>query len=91
MLTSFNFGLSDNSSNTGISSSEISNSIGKHIHNYIQELIEPTCTEEGYTCYKCECGSSFKDKKNIHPQPCFKVMDVYSEQFLKNKKIFQYY
>ncbi len=30
-------------------------------HTYSQEIIEPTCTEEGYTVYKCECGDSFKD------------------------------
>ena len=27
-----------------------------HIHSYVEFIISPTCTEDGYTLYKCECG-----------------------------------
>ena len=33
----------------------------KHQHNYQKEVISPTCLNEGYTIYKCECGDSYKD------------------------------
>ena len=32
-----------------------------HIHSYTAVVTEPTCTEEGYTTYTCECGDSYKD------------------------------
>ena len=32
-----------------------------HTHNYEENVIEPTCTEQGYTLYKCKCGDSYKD------------------------------
>lgn len=31
-----------------------------HIHSYSAQMVEPTCTEEGYTLYVCECGDSYK-------------------------------
>ena len=34
---------------------------GPHTHNYTEEVIEPTCTEMGYTIYMCECGDTYKD------------------------------
>ena len=31
-----------------------------HIHNYLAEVVKPTCTAEGYTRYSCaECGDSY--------------------------------
>ena len=33
---------------------------GLHIHSYKPTVIEPTCTEGGYTEWKCECGKSFE-------------------------------
>ena len=30
-----------------------------HVHDYIGEVTEPTCTEQGYTTYICDCGDSF--------------------------------
>ena len=30
-----------------------------HVHSYIQKVIEPTCTEKGYTLYICSCGDSY--------------------------------
>lgn len=35
--------------------------IGCHKHNYDEVITEPTCTEVGYTLYKCSCGESYKD------------------------------
>ena len=32
-----------------------------HKHSYSQTVIDPTCTEKGYTEYKCNCGDSYKD------------------------------
>ena len=33
----------------------------KHEHEYSSEVIAPTCTDDGYTKYKCECGKSKND------------------------------
>ena len=35
--------------------------IGVHTHFYTTSVVEPTCTEKGYTEYICECGESYKD------------------------------
>ena len=32
-----------------------------HTHNYIEEIIAPTCTEQGYTTYTCSCGDNYVD------------------------------
>ncbi len=32
----------------------------KHVHDYVSEVIAPTCTEQGYTEYTCVCGKSYK-------------------------------
>ena len=32
-----------------------------HEHSYTAEVTDPTCTEEGYTTYTCECGDSYQD------------------------------
>jgi len=32
-----------------------------HYHIYNKEVKEPTCTEQGYTTYSCECGDSYID------------------------------
>ena len=29
----------------------------EHIHDYSGEVIPPTCTQGGYTCYTCQCGA----------------------------------
>ena len=31
----------------------------KHEHSYIANVINPTCTEQGYTTYTCDCGDSY--------------------------------
>ena len=33
-----------------------------HVHNYIEDVVEATCTEEGYTIYRCDgCSDSYED------------------------------
>ncbi len=32
-----------------------------HTHSYTGEVIAPTCTEQGYTLYTCDCGHSYRD------------------------------
>ncbi len=32
-----------------------------HEHSYTSTVVEPTCTEQGYTEYKCACNHSYKD------------------------------
>ncbi len=32
-----------------------------HIHKYDSTVTPPTCTEQGYTTYTCECGDSYVD------------------------------
>ena len=32
-----------------------------HTHNYTATVVAPTCTNKGYTEYKCSCGASYKD------------------------------
>ena len=32
-----------------------------HTHSYTASVVTPTCTEQGYTTYICECGDSYKD------------------------------
>ena len=34
---------------------------GCHKHNYIQTVVEPTCTEQGYIKYTCECEDTYND------------------------------
>ena len=33
----------------------------EHVHEYAETVIEPTCTEQGYTVYTCDCGYSYTD------------------------------
>ena len=33
----------------------------KHKHDYTSQVVNPTCVEEGYTLYKCDCGHEYKD------------------------------
>ena len=32
-----------------------------HAHSYKATVVAPTCTNKGYTEYKCSCGASYKD------------------------------
>lgn len=33
----------------------------RHTHKYFKTVIAPTCTEQGYTLYKCECGNEYEE------------------------------
>ena len=35
--------------------------IDEHIHNFISEIILPTCTSQGFTIHACDCGYEFID------------------------------
>ena len=35
----------------------------KHVHNYEEVIIEPTCTQNGYIIKRCECGDNFIEKE----------------------------
>ena len=54
----------DNSSTTSSIESSSSNSSYSsiHIHNYIEEVINPNCIASGYTIYTCDCGETYTDK-----------------------------
>ena len=34
-----------------------------HTHDYTATVIEPTCTEGGYTLHECDCGDSYQDNE----------------------------
>ncbi len=33
----------------------------EHVHEFVGEIILPTCTESGYTIFTCECGNTYND------------------------------
>ncbi|MBR2422010.1 MAG: fibronectin type III domain-containing protein [Oscillospiraceae bacterium] len=35
----------------------------EHTHNYTEKVVEPTCSEAGYTSYTCSCGDSYKENE----------------------------
>ena len=50
---------------------KINVTVKEHKHNYTETIIEPTCTEQGFTNYYCECGDSYKSdyvKANGHTE-----------------------
>lgn len=40
-----------------------STSKAKHSHSYSTEVVNPTCTEEGYTVHRCSCGDKYVDSR----------------------------
>ena len=36
--------------------------VDAHIHEYASSVTDPTCTEQGYTTYTCQCGDSYVDE-----------------------------
>src|SRR5699024_6097043 len=34
-----------------------------HTHDYTATVIQPTCTEGGYTLHECDCGDSYQDNE----------------------------
>lgn len=35
--------------------------LNQHTHSYTKHIAVPTCTEQGFTTYTCECGDSYVD------------------------------
>jgi uncharacterized protein YkwD len=33
----------------------------EHTHSYTKSVVDPTCTEKGYTLHTCSCGDSYKN------------------------------
>ena len=67
---SFSFGLlaaggsnggSGNGGSGGNGTGDGDNPSGGHSHTFVETVIEPTCTEKGYTLHKCECGEKYED------------------------------
>jgi hypothetical protein len=40
---------------------DIVRTVAPHQHNYSSTITTPTCTDQGYTTYTCECGDSYVD------------------------------
>ena len=36
--------------------------INRHAHEYEQQIVEPTCTEDGYVLFTCECGHAYTEE-----------------------------
>ncbi|MBO5295551.1 MAG: hypothetical protein J6B71_09965, partial [Clostridia bacterium] len=34
-----------------------------HVHSYTQTVVQPTCTDDGYTLHTCDCGHTYTDAK----------------------------
>lgn len=34
-----------------------------HVHSYKETVIEPTCEEEGYTLFRCDCSEEYRGKR----------------------------
>lgn len=49
-------GGSDNSDVTGDTGNGGGN---EHTHSYSERVVEPTCTEDGYTVFSCSCGDEY--------------------------------
>lgn len=45
--------------NSCLESANIHYYYGVHTHNYAKIVTQPTCTENGFTTYTCECGDSY--------------------------------
>lgn len=37
--------------------------VTEHVHFFTEKVIPPTCTDVGYTLYKCRCGEEYKDNE----------------------------
>ena len=45
------------------SACEENGTITPHVHDYVETVVNPTCTEKGYTKYVCECGDEKTDNE----------------------------
>lgn len=51
-------GFGGNNNNNNAESKESS---AKHVHQYIEQVVAPTCKAEGYTKHVCSCGDFYTD------------------------------
>ncbi len=58
---SSNSGDSNDDSNDSSSGDDNQDDDSNHTHSYARTVVNPTCTEKGYTNNVCSCGDSFKD------------------------------
>lgn len=45
-----------------ITETDDSKTDSQHQHNYTSKVIAPTCVDQGYTEFSCECGHTYKDE-----------------------------
>lgn len=58
-----------------------------HIHSYTGQTVEPTCAEQGYTLYTCQCGVSYKSDLTAKKEHTFDGGTVIQEATLSEKGI----
>ena len=46
-----------------------------HEHQYISEVIKPTCIAKGYTIHRCDCGYEYRDSYTPLVDHQFKIID----------------
>ena len=56
-----------------------------HKHEYSEEVVKPTCTEQGYTKYTCECGETYNGNTVEALGHSFGEWDVVKEATEKEK------
>ena len=44
-----------------VSENAVFNGRFEHPHKYVEKVTDPTCTEQGYTTYTCDCGKTYVD------------------------------
>ena len=49
----------DEENNSALDFATIHYAEAEHTHTYTTEVTDPTCTEDGFTTYTCECGDSY--------------------------------
>ena len=54
----------------------------EHVHKYTDKVVKPTCTEDGYTEHRCQCGDSYKDNvvKASHTEEVLPAKEVKCEE-----------
>lgn len=55
----------------------------KHEHEYSEEIVLPTCIDEGYTKFTCECGQTYNENiipANGHSYDEWKVVEEATEE-----------
>ena len=52
-----------------------------HTHSYTATVVEPTCTERGYTLYECACGHSYQSN----------FTDALDHDYVKVREDYRYY